>query len=96
MRYSCEFMQFNQATLQDLDKIIDLAHKIWNDHYPEIIGQEQVNYMLNKIYDKQSLMHQMQSKDQFFIAKDEVSGKDLGFLSLKEIEEAEFFRFYDC
>lgn len=84
-------MQFNQATLEDLDKIIDLAHRIWNDHYPEIIGQEQVDYMLGKIYDKNSLMHQMQASDQFFIAQDEVEGKDLGFLSIKEISTGEFF-----
>ncbi len=91
MRYSCEFMQINQATLKDLDKIIALAHRIWNDHYPEIIGQEQVDYMLGKIYDKNSLMLQMQSKDQFFIAHDEIQAKDLGFLSIKEISNGEFF-----
>jgi len=89
-------MQFIQATLEDLDKIIDLAHRIWNDHYPEIIGQEQVDYMLKRMYDKKSLELQLQSNDQFFLSKEELTQKFTGFLSIKEVESGHYFinKFY--
>lgn len=89
-------MQFIQATLEDLDKIIDLAHRIWNDHYPEIIGQEQVDYMLKRMYDRKSLELQMQSNDQFFLSKDESMDKFTGFISIKEVAKGDYFinKFY--
>lgn len=89
-------MQFIQATLEDLDKIIVLAHKIWNDHYPEIIGQEQVDYMLKKMYDAESLKQQMQSKDLFFLAYPNENEQPIAFISIKEVESGTFFinKFY--
>jgi ribosomal protein S18 acetylase RimI-like enzyme len=89
-------MQFIQATLEDLDKIIVLAHKIWNDHYPEIIGQEQVDYMLEKMYDAESLKQQMQSNDLFFLAYPTEYEAPIAFISIKEVENGSFFihKFY--
>ena len=83
-------MQFIQATLADLDKIIVLAHKIWNDHYPEIIGQEQVDYMLKKMYDPESLKQQMLKNDLFFLAYHKENEAPMAFISVKEVEK-EFF-----
>ena len=89
-------MQFIKATLEDLDKIIVLAHKIWNDHYPEIIGQEQVDYMLRKMYDAESLKQQMQSSDLFFLAYPTENFEPIAFISIKELEKGNFFinKFY--
>jgi ribosomal protein S18 acetylase RimI-like enzyme len=89
-------MQFIQATLKDLDKISDLAHRIWNDHYPEIIGQEQVDYMLQRMYDKESLKKQIASKDQFFLSFDESLNRYTGFLSITNQGNGSFFinKFY--
>lgn len=96
MRYSYEYMQFIQATLADLDKIIVLAHKIWNDHYPEIIGQEQVDYMLKKMYDSESLKQQILNNDLFFIAYTNENEAPIAFISIKEVENGSFFihKFY--
>lgn len=89
-------MQFIQATLADLDKIIVLAHKIWNDHYPEIIGQEQVDYMLKKMYDSESLKQQILNNDLFFIAYTNEKEAPIAFISIKEVENGSFFihKFY--
>jgi ribosomal protein S18 acetylase RimI-like enzyme len=89
-------MQFIQATLADLDKIIVLAHKIWNDHYPEIIGQEQVDYMLKKMYDAESLKQQILNNDLFFIAYTNENEAPSAFISIKEVENGSFFihKFY--
>ena len=38
------------ATTNDLNTVAELAKTIWNIHYVPIIGQEQVDYMLDSIY----------------------------------------------
>ena len=40
----------NPVSVNDLNQIAELAKTIWQKHYVPIIGQEQVNYMLQKIY----------------------------------------------
>ncbi|MBL7934515.1 MAG: N-acetyltransferase, partial [Bacteroidia bacterium] len=47
------------AQEKDLDTIATLAQIIWNEHYVSIVGQEQVDYMLAKIYNHQSLVEQL-------------------------------------
>ena len=46
------------AEEKDLTTITKLAHVIWNEHYVGIVGQDQVDYMLEKIYNHQSLVDQ--------------------------------------
>lgn len=78
----------------ELFMIRDLAIKIWNDHYVTIIGQEQVNYMLGKMYDLQSLKDQMHKGHVFyFIKADETV---LGFISVSNQNDNNFFihKFY--
>lgn len=89
-------MQFIPASFQEIDKIIDLANKIWWDHYPEIIGEEQVKFMLEKMYDKDSLINQMQSGDEFYLAFDELNRQYLGFVSVKKENNGDLFinKFY--
>ena len=54
------------ALEKDLTTITKLAHVIWNDHYVPIVGQEQVDYMLHKMYDHQSLEEQLNQKKHIF------------------------------
>jgi len=89
-------MQFIQASYQEIDKIIELAQKIWRDHYPSIIGEEQVEFMLAKMYDKASLEKQIQKGDEFYLAFDESENRYLGFVSIKNEGESKLFinKFY--
>ena len=69
------------AQEKDLETIANLAKVIWNEHYVPFIGQEQVDYMLAKIYNHHSLVEQLSIKKHvFYLIKndDEV----LGFLSV--------------
>jgi ribosomal protein S18 acetylase RimI-like enzyme len=34
-------------TASDITEVVNLANKIWNEHYVAIIGQQQIDYMLN-------------------------------------------------
>jgi ribosomal protein S18 acetylase RimI-like enzyme len=57
-----------------------LAHKIWNQHYVPIIGQAQVDYMLNKFQDAEAISHQIENGYEYFIIFHE--HKPCGYLAL--------------
>lgn len=73
----------------ELQVVQDLARKIWNAHYVSIIGQEQVDYMLGRMYNLESLGHQMASGDIFYLLFDGV--QPLGFASIKRESDASWF-----
>ncbi|MCC6180448.1 MAG: GNAT family N-acetyltransferase [Bacteroidia bacterium] len=83
------------ATEKDLELIHNLAYEIWNQHYVSIIGQEQVNYMLQKMYDIESLKEQINTKKhQFYLI--EFNSKVIGFLSISSDKNSYYFlhKFY--
>lgn len=88
-------LHLRKATEKDFDTISKLAYKIWNDHYVEIIGQKQVDYMLEKMYSHQSIMEQVFEKKHhmYIIEKD---GKEIGFLSVSLEKDSDYFlhKFY--
>ena len=83
------------AEEKDLTTISKLAKVIWNDHYVPFIGQQQVDYMLSKIYNHESLIEQLnQQKHVFYlIEKDNI---DVGFLSVSSQNKSDYFlhKFY--
>ncbi|MES2567172.1 MAG: GNAT family N-acetyltransferase [Bacteroidota bacterium] len=88
-------LHLEKATEKDLHTVSKLAHVIWNDHYVPIIGKEQVDYMLDKMYTLQSLLEQIQEKkhQMFMIINDE---ETIGFLSISNSTGSEYFlhKFY--
>ncbi len=44
-----------KATLQDIPLIQDLANQSWRKHYPGIISNEQIEYMLEQMYSETEL-----------------------------------------
>jgi GNAT superfamily N-acetyltransferase len=64
-------IHFRQATTADLSLIFSLANKIWREHYPAIIGEEQVEYMLNTRYNETTLATSMDNGEQFYLAFDD-------------------------
>ena len=81
------------AKESDFTLIYELAESIWNIHYVPIIGQEQVDYMLGKMYSKEALLEQMQEKKHtFYIIEND--GKAVGFVSITDGTEAFLNKFY--
>src|SRR5687767_8642510 len=82
------------ATLDDIPAIRELAQVIWNEHYPTIIGQEQVDYMLNKMYSEDKLADQLKQGHLFFMI--EYDARQIGFISFSSINNKEYFihKFY--
>lgn len=83
------------ASEGDISTISDLAKTIWNQYYPEIISQEQIDYMLEKMYSAESLKEQLTKKGHlfYFIRYDK---HNLGFISVHRESEYNWFinKFY--
>ena len=78
------------AEEKDLTTITKLAQIVWNDHYVSIIGQQQVDYMLNKMYNHESLLEQLNhQKHQFFLI--EKDNDILGFISVSSENGNDYF-----
>lgn len=46
-------------TVDDIEIIAELAHKIWNEHYVPIIGEEQVTYMVENFQSTEAISAQI-------------------------------------
>ncbi len=77
-------MIISKVNSSDLAQIQSMAQVIWNQHYPEIIGQEQVDYMLKHMYDLSSLNQQLEQGHLFFLADNR------GFISIVQQEDGWF------
>lgn len=81
------------ANPSDIPIIYKLAVKIWNHHYVPIVGQEQVDYMLAKIYSSEDLTHQMtEKKHQFYLI--EIDKVFCGFISVSGEVDMFIHKFY--
>ena len=78
----------------DLPEIAKLAHITWNEYYPAIVGQKQVDYMLASLYSNQAMKSQVEKEGQqfYFI---QLEGTRIGFLSISIKQELLFIhKFY--
>lgn len=66
-----------KATEQDISVIREIARITWGPTYVPLIGQEQVDYMLDKMYNEGALLEQLAEGHTFLIA--EISAKAIGF-----------------
>lgn len=84
-----------KADIAEAALIENLARTIWHDYYPSIISIDQIEYMLKKMYSKESLMEQMtQKKDTFYLVL--VNHEPEGFISITNPEDKNYFlnKFY--
>jgi diamine N-acetyltransferase len=72
------------ATQKDFTTIETLARTIWHKHYIPIVGETQVNYMLDKLYSEEGLQKQCNEGQNFYlIINDE---KETGFISVSSTD----------
>jgi len=86
--------QLNPVTPAEILNIRELAVAIWHEYYPAIIGQQQVDYMLNKLYSEAALLEQMQAGQQFYFVR--IENENAGFLAISQTGEGHYFlnKFY--
>ena len=88
-------MLLRPATSDDIPLLSELAHRIWLAHYPDIIGMEQVEYMLQLLYSPEALCQQMETGAQVFRML-ENDGIVVGYLTVTDRGEGQYFlnKFY--
>ncbi|MBC6110261.1 GNAT family N-acetyltransferase [Pedobacter fastidiosus] len=59
-----------KANEEDIEIIRDIAKETWPSAYLEIIGQAQIDYMLDKMYNKGELLKQFMEGHIFLIAEE--------------------------
>lgn len=64
----------------DILSIEKLAFKIWNSHYTPIIGQQQVDYMLEKFQNFEAISSQLKDGYEYYLLSNE--NKAIGYLGL--------------
>lgn len=79
-------IEIKPAKAEDLVVIHQLAHEIWPSVYLEILGQQQLDYMLDKIYSIASLQRQATVLHHQFVILFE-SGVPAGFASYSPHED---------
>lgn len=69
------------TTIDHIKATAHLAHKIWNHHYVPIIGQDQVNYMLENLQSEKAIAEQIKSGYEYYLLFD--ADKAIGYLGLR-------------
>ncbi|MBS1528158.1 MAG: GNAT family N-acetyltransferase [Bacteroidetes bacterium] len=75
-----------QATINDLETIIDLAEKIWWPTYSPILEKEQIEFMLGEIYSAEKIGTQLKNNTQFYLILEE-DGKPVAFAGYSPRDE---------
>lgn len=71
---------------EDIKSIQEIANKTWPDAYRSLISQEQIEYMLKKMYNRGELLSQLQQGYTFLMAEED--DKDLGFAVFSILDSA--------
>jgi ribosomal protein S18 acetylase RimI-like enzyme len=72
------------ATTDDAQLIHELALKVWPQTYADIISKEQIDFMMEMMYNETSLQKQMEEGCCFIISYDEEA--PVGFAAYQEIQ----------
>jgi len=73
--------------------IESLAREIWAEHYSRIIGNEQVNYMLDRFQSKKAVLEQIRSGVLYFLM--EMDSENIGYLAIQPKRDELFLsKFY--
>ncbi len=77
-------LDIKNASLVEIPLIRELTFKVWPQTYAAIISQQQIDYMLDKMYSEASLKEQMDNGCRFIIVYDEK--EPVGFAAYQEIK----------
>jgi ribosomal protein S18 acetylase RimI-like enzyme len=64
----------------DIGIVARLSREIWEEHYVPIIGQRQVDYMLDRFQTPEAISEQMEGGHRYFLLRDE--GEAVAYLAL--------------
>lgn len=87
-------ISFKTASEKDIPLIHKLGEKIWRAHYPSIISENQIEYMLKMMYSDENLKLQFQKGQKFTLIY--LEQEAIGYFSISEKTTHHFFlhKFY--
>ena len=74
------------TTRPQIEALARLAAAIWNEHYVAIIGQAQVDYMLDKFQSPAAIASQIEGGYEYYLAS--LAGRPAGYIGLVPNEPA--------
>jgi diamine N-acetyltransferase len=89
-----EKLILKKAKVNDSQLIADIADKSWKSHYPGIISESQINYMLELMYATDLLKRQIESQTEVFYLI-QIKETTVGFISTsKKTNDLYIQKFY--
>jgi len=74
-------MNIRALKQDELSIVHEIAHATWPDTFKDILSQEQIQYMLNWMYDFKHLENQFNQGHQFYVA--ELEETPVGFIGIE-------------
>jgi GNAT superfamily N-acetyltransferase len=74
-------MKIEKISPNEVVRIREIAYATWPTSYKEIISEAQINYMLEWMYNLDTLTHQVENGHFFFVLSEK--NKDLGFIAIE-------------
>jgi GNAT superfamily N-acetyltransferase len=74
-------MNIRALKQDELSIVHEIAHATWPDTFKDILSQEQIQYMLNWMYDLKHLENQFNQGHQFYVA--ELEENPVGFIGIE-------------
>lgn len=65
---------------EDVETVVELANEIWNEHYPQIITQPQIDYMLDKYQSAAAVKRQLNQGVLYYLLNP--GSSSIGYFSL--------------
>lgn len=62
-------MEIIFANHNDIDTIVNLSHKIWNEYYITILSKNQIDYMLDLMYNKKQIAFELDNDFTWLLIK---------------------------
>ncbi|MDD5218808.1 MAG: GNAT family N-acetyltransferase [Candidatus Omnitrophica bacterium] len=72
---------FSVSDAESIGRVETLAGRIWREHYTPIIGEAQVEYMLEKFQSRQAISKQIGQGNLYYLVRD-ARGEDMGYLGV--------------
>jgi ribosomal protein S18 acetylase RimI-like enzyme len=80
---------------EHIETVVKLAEEIWNEHYPQIITQSQIEYMLQKYQSRAAVKRQLNQGENYYLLN--LANSFIGYFSLipdKDNHQLQLSKFY--
>jgi ribosomal protein S18 acetylase RimI-like enzyme len=69
------------SSLEQINTVVKLAHEVWHEHFPSVITEGQINYMLGKFLCAPAIQMQIQGQYEYGLLLDESGAQ--GFFAIE-------------